>query len=357
MAEANTLRTFGPGRQEYGILDQALQAIAVNVWLGWLCNLSFLGVALLFVSWTAKTTIIAIVVLAAVVPVPSQFEPLGPLYATVGNFIMRRAAQYFSLQVQMTRSTEETLERLRSEGKPVVIGLEPHGVIPFSIFFCHAATAGFPLKDGRGLMSSILFMIPGMRQVYTSVAAAGADKKTMYGLLDRGISCVLIPGGVQEVPLLNKGTEKDLYLYLNKRLGFVKVALEKGAPVIPAFCFGILESYSWWIVPGKIAEQIGRTIGFMPMLYFGAMGVPLWIPRKVPLTVFVGEPIQGPALPRVPDGCKVGAELSEEQKTKLSSEIDEIVVATHAKYVEAMKKLFEENKKRLNMNDVTLHIE
>mmetsp|Transcript_139195 Transcript_139195/g.266918 ORF Transcript_139195/g.266918 Transcript_139195/m.266918 type:complete len:363 (+) Transcript_139195:53-1141(+) len=356
-AGGQELRTRGPGVQEYGLLDCIVQVVAVYIWLGWLCTIALVPLLLVFLSWPARLTVGAIVLAAGLVPIPRFQDKLGPLYSAYGNFLMRRAAQYFSLRVQMTASADDTFQKLHADGTPVVIGLEPHAVIPFSIFFCHDALETLPLRDARGLMSSILFMIPGMRQTYRSVAASAADKKTMYKLLDKGISCGLIPGGVQEVKLLNKGSKKDLYLYLSKRLGFVKVALEKGAPVVPAFCFGILETYSWWIVPGTIAAKIGRFIGFMPMLYFGAMGIPLGIPKKVPLTVVVGEPIKGPPLPKVPSGCDAGAVLTDEQEKQLSDEINDIVAATHAKYVKAMVTLFEENKQRLNYGEVMLHIE
>eukprot|EP00930_Biecheleria_cincta_P024453 TRINITY_DN17503_c1_g1_i1.p1 TRINITY_DN17503_c1_g1~~TRINITY_DN17503_c1_g1_i1.p1 ORF type:complete len:372 (+),score=59.78 TRINITY_DN17503_c1_g1_i1:140-1255(+) len=355
--ETVELLTRGPGLREYGIGDQIVQLVAVYLWLGWLSIITLVMALCVFASWPARITLVILLVTGAILPIPRFEDSLGPVYSAFGNFLMRRASEYFSLRVQMTQAANEALNKLRAKGTPVVIGLEPHAVIPFSIFFAHSALETMPLKDARGMMSSILFRLPGMRQTYRSVSACGAEKKTMCALLDKGISCMLIPGGVQEVPLLNKGSDKDLYLYLSKRFGFVKVALEKGAPIVPAFCFGILETYSWWILPGKIFERIGRTIGFMPMIYFGAMGVPLGLPKKVPLTVLVGEPINGPALPKVPAGCEPGALLSDEQEKQLAAEIDSIVQATHAKYVEAMVGLFKAHKHRFNMGDWTLHIE
>lgn len=355
--ETDDLLTRGPGLREYAMRDQIVQLAAVYLWLGWLTTITLALALLVVVSWPARITLAALLVTGAILPIPRFEDSLGPVYSAFGNFLMHHAAAYFSLRVQMTQAADAALNKLRSKGNPVVIGLEPHAVIPFSIFFAHHSLETMPLADARGMMSSILFRLPGMRQTYRSVSACGADKKTMYALLDKGISCMLIPGGVQEVSLLNKGSDKDLHLYLSKRLGFVKVALEKGAPIVPAFCFGISETYSWWILPGKVFERIGRAIGFMPMVYFGAMGVPLGLPKKMPLTVLVDEPIHGPPLPKVPAGCEAGALLTDEQQVQLSAEIDSIVQATHARYVEAMVKLFETHKHRCNMGDWTLHIE
>jgi hypothetical protein len=45
----------------------------------------------------------------------------------------------------------------------------------------------------------------------------------------------LVPGGVQEVLHMRHDAE---VLYLRKRLGFVRLALQHGAPLVPAFAFG-----------------------------------------------------------------------------------------------------------------------
>ncbi|CAK0838104.1 unnamed protein product, partial [Prorocentrum cordatum] len=338
----------GPGRQRYGVLRQLLQLWAVYTWIGWLLTLTLAGAALLVLPRPAQVALAGVLVAGAVLPLPdSGKDRLPPRLAQFGNLLMVLAAEYFSLQVQMSSEADAAFERLRTEDRPVVIsGTSRRHPLQHVLQPPRLQHAGPDDQDrgmgARALMSSILFLPPGMRHVYKSVCAASADKKEMYRLLDKGISCSLIPGGVSEVALLDKGSDNDIYLFLKSRLGFVKIALEKGCPIVPAFCFGILDAYSWWIPPGKLTQTIGRKTGFLPMVYFGAFGVPLSITEDpVPLTVVVGEPIHGPPLPTAPSGCEPGTALSEQQKEALKSEVDAIVRATHAAYVEAMVALFE----------------
>ena len=49
-----------------------------------------------------------------------------------------------------------------------------------------------------------------------------------------------MPGGVQEVLHMRHDAE---VLYLRKRLGFVRLALQHGAPLVPAFAFGQCHQY------------------------------------------------------------------------------------------------------------------
>ena len=76
----------------------------------------------------------------------------------------------------------------------------------------------------------------------------------------------------------------------------MKLALERGSPIVPVFCFGVEGSYGHWIPRGKWAAEVGRAIGFLPLVYWGRYGVPFGIPRPNKIHVVVGSPIDVPMM-------------------------------------------------------------
>jgi diacylglycerol O-acyltransferase 2, plant len=81
-------------------------------------------------------------------------------------------------------------------------------------------------------------------------------------------------------------------VFLRKRHGFVRLALEHGAPLVPVFAFGQTPQYGWVRLP--FAARLARKIGWVPMLIWGAMGTPM--PRKIPLKIVIGKAIEVPKL-------------------------------------------------------------
>lgn len=53
-------------------------------------------------------------------------------------------------------------------------------------------------------------------------------------------------GGVREIFYMEKGRE---VAFLSRRQGFIKLAIQQGADIIPCFAFGQTSSYNW-VKPG-----------------------------------------------------------------------------------------------------------
>lgn len=145
--------------------------------------------------------------------------------------------------------------------------------------------------------------------------------------------CLVCSSGVQEVTLMEN--EDECVLYLNSRLGFVKLAMQFGVPIVPVFSFGLRKSYSFWAPKSKIWANIGRKIGFLPMMIFGMWGLPMGPPKECEYTNVIGRPIPVPQI----------AEPTQEDVKKY-----------HALYVEALTALFEKNKARCGMAQIKLRI-
>lgn len=82
-----------------------------------------------------------------------------------------------------------------------------------------------------------------------------ADKKDMLRKMKNGDSFALIPGGFNEAGHMIYAKER---IYIKRRAGFIKYALEHGYAILPAYSFG--ESTSYWNLPGgfKLRESISK---------------------------------------------------------------------------------------------------
>jgi hypothetical protein len=126
---------------------------------------------------------------------------------------------------------------------------------------------------------------------------------------------------------------------------FLLSPLINAAHMITSFLHG--HGYIHW-VRNSIIEAIsfhltssfhfltGRKVGFIPLIFFGAGGIPFAQPKSSPLTVVVGKPIHVP---------KLGKDAPKEELEKY-----------HKQFLDAYTRIFEKNKKRFGMGDITLKI-
>lgn len=137
-------------------------------------------------------------------------------------------------------------------------------------------------------------------------------------------------GGAQEALNARPGIYK---LVLRHRKGFIKLALQTGASIVPVFSFNEVEVYDQPSnEPGTtlraFQEFCKRWTGIAPAVFIGrgffqySFGL---IPRRHPITTVVGAPI-------------------DTEKIEMPS--DEKVEEIHQKFIHALKELFDNHKSK-----------
>lgn len=238
------------------------------------------------------------------------------------NVIHKFIAQYFPVRLVKTCDLDAS--------KNYLMCYHPHGI------FCCGTVAistdaekweeKFPGLKRRMITLPVTFNIPGMREWALATGACNSSKESIkYCLTTPGFGVTtLVVGGAQESL---QGDETTIELALRNRKGFVKVAMESGADLIPCMAFGEQQVYN--LVKGssrlrKFQEWLKKVTTVAPVIFFGrgifnySFGL---MPFRRPINVVVGSPIP---------------------VEKVAHPTREQVEEKHAQYMQALKDLYEE---------------
>eukprot|EP00884_Botryococcus_braunii_P010927 jgi/Botrbrau1/19836/Bobra.0124s0073.1 len=234
---------------------------------------------------------------AAVLAILSLWPLEDSIVLPAARFIcgvcVKAAIRYFPVEVYVEHADE-----LRP-GTPYIVGYEPHSVIPNGmpvVFSEYSRLLPAGLRGITGLASSTCFHVPIIRHLWWGLGLRPATRKVMSQTLARGQSVVICPGGVKECCHLSYDKE---VIFLRQRYGFVRMALEHGAPLVPAFCFGQTGTFHW-IRPGPpffseaVVTWVASKLGFLPVYVYGYGFLPM--PLRTRMRVVIGRAI---AVPKV----------------------------------------------------------
>ncbi|KEH40833.1 diacylglycerol O-acyltransferase 2D [Medicago truncatula] len=281
-------------------------------------NIALILFALFFLPLSKALLVFALLIVFMVLPA-NKNSYLG---RKISRFIGKHVRSYFPITLHLDDDPQAF-----HPNQSYVFAYEPHSVFPFGIFAL-LDNVDFPIPNIRFLVSSSVFYIPFLRQVWIWLGFTSVDKKNLISLLEAGNSCMLVPGGNRETLFMEHGFEN---VFLKERRGFVRIAMEMGHPLVPVFCFGQTKTYKWWKVPGKLIENIARSLKTIQLIFWGVLGSP--IPFKNPLYVAVGRPIQ---------------------VEKILEPTREQVAKVHSEFLEALQDLFERHKTQAGYTNLKL---
>ncbi|XP_048372379.1 2-acylglycerol O-acyltransferase 2-B-like isoform X1 [Sphaerodactylus townsendi] len=217
-----------------------------------------------------------------------------------------------------------------------LFGFHPHGVLVAGAFgnFCTEATGFqelFPGLTPHLLMLPFWFKVPFFRDYIMSGGLVSSEKASASYLLSKeggGQVAVVAVGGPPESLDARPGA---FTLQILGRKGFIKMALQHGAALVPVFSFGENELFNQIPNPEgsflrTAQERLQKAMG-LALPLFHARGVFQYsfglLPFRRPIHTVVGAPILVPKTP---------------------SPSPEAIDQLHKTYLEKLVQLFEDNK-------------
>lgn len=324
-------------------LHKCLQLISVLQWL-----FSFLVMGLLFllvliylcftVFWPLSALYLTWILLDWDTP-----EQGGRRSAWVRNWsIWKHFRDYFPIQLMKTHPLLPS--------RNYIIGCHPHGILCIGAF-CNFITesTGFSEKfpGVRPFLATLAgnFRLPILREYMMSGGLCPVTHRAIEYLLSRngvGNAVVIVVGGAEESLACQPGVTS---LILKKRKGFVRMALQHGADLVPSFSFGEKDLFQQVYFPEgswmqSLQRRFQKLVGVAPCVFYGRGLISAhskgFIPYSRAVTTVIGEPVTVP---------------------KIENPSKETVELYHAMYTRALLKLFHENKTKCGLLETEeLHI-
>jgi 2-acylglycerol O-acyltransferase 2/2-acylglycerol O-acyltransferase 1 len=211
-------------------------------------------------------------------------------------------ASYFPLRLHRSQELEPT--------RKYIFGYHPHGIISHGAFAAFATEAlGFS-QLFPGITNALLtldsnFRYPIYREYALRLGMASVSRESCENILSKGgpngegmgRAITIVVGGARESLDARPGSVK---LVLQRRKGFVKMAIRTGADLVPVFAFGENDVYDQLDTDQhpyihRLQMLVKKFMGFTVPI-FHARGIFNYdvgmMPYRRPINIVVGRPIR-----------------------------------------------------------------
>jgi 1-acyl-sn-glycerol-3-phosphate acyltransferase len=144
----------------------------------------------------------------------------------------------------------------------------------------------------RGLGEHAHYAVPVWRELLTAGGMVRGTRDNVRALIRDRQTILVFPGGAREV---NKRRGQQYQLLWRERIGFARLAIEQGYPIVPVAAVGAEEMLDVIVdrdtpVYGRFAHVYEKVLGFPTPPIVRGLGVTP-IPRPERLYFWFGEPI------------------------------------------------------------------
>lgn len=221
-----------------------------------------------------------------------RLEEWGPQW--LARLVTWSAARFAALlgisgSIRLDGVSEAELAGLR----PAVLACGPHGAFALGVLLLHLGRLRldprFAHLQVRLASASVLFLVPGLRELLLLAGCREASKRFADAAVGAGHSIALNPGGVWEQTHTSDAREQ---LFFNRNLGFVRLAMLHGRPLVAAYAFG--ENALWrthdtlWL---RQREWLANSCRLGAPMISGRLGLPFGPPFAVGHALVLGKPV------------------------------------------------------------------
>lgn len=193
----------------------------------------------------------------------------------------------------------------------------PHACCPLACWLVLGMAgipqAGLPMPVIKATIADIMFSLPGIKHVLAWGGCHPAKRGVMLRILKKA-SLGCLPEGIAGV--FHGATPEREQIYLLRRRGFVRIAIQSGTDIVPVYHLGQSQLLTFRGLC-SVSRRCRITLG----VFWGRFGLPL--PRKQPIVTLSGQPI---------------AVVQQDDPSR------EYVDAVHAQVVEAVQQLYNKHR-------------
>lgn len=162
----------------------------------------------------------------------------------------------------------------------------PHGLFPFALT-CASGVVREILPELEHFpptaIASNLFVIPLLSTILRWFGCIHADSDSIKAALCEKGACFIVPDGIAGI--YHSCSENEM-VYLNKRSGYIRAAMDLNAKLVPVYCFGHTQVFDVYPKHSSWISRASRWIRFSIVWFW-----PI-IPRRKQITAAFGTPVE-----------------------------------------------------------------